>query len=701
MAETRQQKRLPLSLRVRFKSATVDEFAERHAIDISRGGIFVGTTTPLDVGTLLRFEFQLKDHSRLIQGIGRVVWRRNKEDATEDSPPGMGIKFIKMDAESRRTIQQVVGDRDTNDVVRGQRRPSFFPDEDRDSIEPTPDPEDQTKIRHASEFLASALSDSDPNAAQEAQVQAERARQRTAELLAKQSPGAREHNEPSEAKIPVLGDGPVLLGDLRHSRPPEPTSDAPVAIAQAIQGHEADDLFSQWTDENDRGSRPGDRGSSVPGKWLEEEGTDERPAVAREDASPRPRTGRPRKKDTLPGKPGSRRPAPMAKAPAGAQSKSSTPKPNRRVDETPTSVRIPTIAPPAPKRPAKGSAPPALSPGRRSSSPSTAAAEPLHPSRPSADPFQAQTVAGDAADLGLRPDQTEKSPAVRESLIDASMRRTRPTPTPTPPRSVINPRFLVLTGLALVGAVGAGAGGMFFVLHRDDGPGTRAVEAQAAKPAAQPQSPKSNDPNGKPNPPDPAVNAAAQPAPPTSFPVGTETTAIAYKSNPAGAQVSVNGVLLGTTPGQYDTPIGPITVVVSARGHEPFERSLEIKPRQSRLRTFNLRPLPYEITVTSTPEGAWVRAAGKQTTTPGSILADLDNADRPMRVIVGKAGYSPNSERLDLATFEESNGTMKREYHVDLKERSSAPSTDKPKPAPKVKSSSTTEGSTPTSTTGP
>lgn len=75
-ATTRQQKRAPVTLKIKFKSSTLEEFVERYAVDISQGGIFIRTKKPLEVGTPLRFEFQLKDATPLILGEGTVVWTR-------------------------------------------------------------------------------------------------------------------------------------------------------------------------------------------------------------------------------------------------------------------------------------------------------------------------------------------------------------------------------------------------------------------------------------------------------------------------------------------------------------------------------------------------------------------------------------------------------------------------------------------------
>jgi hypothetical protein len=58
--DTRKDRRVKIvSLNVRYKSATVDEFIENHAHDVSRGGIFIKTANPFPPGTLLKFEIRL------------------------------------------------------------------------------------------------------------------------------------------------------------------------------------------------------------------------------------------------------------------------------------------------------------------------------------------------------------------------------------------------------------------------------------------------------------------------------------------------------------------------------------------------------------------------------------------------------------------------------------------------------------------
>src|SRR5258708_31447464 len=100
-----------VSLNVRYKSATVDEFIENHSHDVSKGGIFIKTPTPFPPGTLLKFEIRIAGDKAVIAGVGRVVWKREPTQASTERPAGMGVKFIKIDDASRTTIDRLVNAR--------------------------------------------------------------------------------------------------------------------------------------------------------------------------------------------------------------------------------------------------------------------------------------------------------------------------------------------------------------------------------------------------------------------------------------------------------------------------------------------------------------------------------------------------------------------------------------------------------------
>ncbi|MFO0671742.1 MAG: TIGR02266 family protein [Polyangiaceae bacterium] len=107
--DTRKDPRAKIvSLNVRYKSATVDEFIDNHSHDVSRGGLFIKTSTPFAQGTLLKFEIRLSSDQPVIAGVGRVVWKREPSQAAGERPAGMGVKFIKIDDRSRALIERLV-----------------------------------------------------------------------------------------------------------------------------------------------------------------------------------------------------------------------------------------------------------------------------------------------------------------------------------------------------------------------------------------------------------------------------------------------------------------------------------------------------------------------------------------------------------------------------------------------------------------
>ncbi len=192
-----------LTLTVRYKSATVDEFIEHHSHDVSRGGMFIKTPSPFPSGTLLKFEIKISDDRPVLQGVGRVVWKRETTQTSADLPAGMGVKFIKLDESSRAVIDRLVGakpegaasayesdpagrDRpsapgpaaspamgasarkgtiiglgspmkgDFSSLVPGTE-PGFFPAQDGAPVQPPP--EERTVMKQAAELLQEALKD--------------------------------------------------------------------------------------------------------------------------------------------------------------------------------------------------------------------------------------------------------------------------------------------------------------------------------------------------------------------------------------------------------------------------------------------------------------------------------------------------------------------------------------------------------------
>jgi uncharacterized protein (TIGR02266 family) len=103
--------RAPTNLRIKFRSANVEQFIERYSVDVSRGGIFIRTREPLPVGSRLKLEFQLLDAAPLLSGEGTVTWIRAADPARADLTPGMAVRFDKLTPNSQATLDKILAEK--------------------------------------------------------------------------------------------------------------------------------------------------------------------------------------------------------------------------------------------------------------------------------------------------------------------------------------------------------------------------------------------------------------------------------------------------------------------------------------------------------------------------------------------------------------------------------------------------------------
>jgi molecular chaperone DnaK len=110
--EKRREPRVEATLALRLAFGSVDEFIERYALNISRGGVFVRTRDPTPAGTPVAFDLQLQSGEHVIRGRGVVAWT-TPPSAPGEPPraPGMGIRFTQLDHESRALVDLVVATR--------------------------------------------------------------------------------------------------------------------------------------------------------------------------------------------------------------------------------------------------------------------------------------------------------------------------------------------------------------------------------------------------------------------------------------------------------------------------------------------------------------------------------------------------------------------------------------------------------------
>ncbi|MCC7386942.1 MAG: TIGR02266 family protein [Deltaproteobacteria bacterium] len=105
--ERRKYPRVPLNLLIQFRFDSFEEFMVEYAENISEGGMMVRADDPHPEGSMIYLQFALKDGTRLIEGLGKVVHVNPKGSAH----PGMGIEFVSFDDESRELIKAIVDER--------------------------------------------------------------------------------------------------------------------------------------------------------------------------------------------------------------------------------------------------------------------------------------------------------------------------------------------------------------------------------------------------------------------------------------------------------------------------------------------------------------------------------------------------------------------------------------------------------------
>jgi uncharacterized protein (TIGR02266 family) len=626
MADARIDKRTLLSLKIRYKSATLEDFIERYSSDISRGGVFIKAKKPLAVGTLLKFEFILQDQSTLLHGVGRVVWRREDTDSDPANPPGMGIKFIKMDPESRSVVQRIAED---------HGRPGVF-DQGKHGVlnSPTPasDPgdlaeADRTKVRHVSEFLASALEEGGAGdaAQREAQAGVERARQTSDEIGNNRSAAARgafsargespvepAMESPARGAMSAFG-GSGLNTSSRLSSAAAPAMDAMSAM-DALDA-EDDFLDDETTKIHDlqESDYPADADATV---------------IAKEAASPF--DAEQRMTPVVPAASASELQTAVPDLFGPGVGESFGPAPGEFIDASLLDPAVLTVPPP-------GAAVPGV------------AVVPEAPGIP-AEAFQLPRSA---------------TPAW--------------TTRPTPQKSRPSPWLFVAAFVALLGA---GAAAAWQLGYTDDlaklaAPYLDELFDPAAEPARDvPPAPVpvAEEASAEAKPTDEVVVAeVAQPTEPAAQPEVAADAAVAdtgmakfqVVSRPPGAFVSVNGKGVGRTPLEVEYEVGEkLSFFSKARGYLARRHNVTVVADQQTVNLW-LAPLPYVVQVVTSPAGANASAVGGgETSTPGSLQFKSMPASR--KIVVSKDGYKTALPSVRRADFTEETRRMFATVSVTL-----------------------------------
>lgn len=637
MADARKDRRTLLSVKIRYKSATLEDFIERYSNDISRGGVFIKAKKPLAVGTLLKFEFLLQDQSTLIHGVGRVVWRRDESEADSDNPAGMGIKFIKMDPESRSVVQRIVEDRGV---------PGVF-DQGKDGIRveapASSDPAalgggDETKVRHVSEFLASALEEGGAGQAATSAARAgvEQARQQSSDLHDRRAAARGAFSAFREA-----------AAERRRSASEGPSRGAMSAFggstASAHSGRRssAAPVLSDIDDDDDFLDEETTKVKELPASdYPDADAT----AVAR-DISPFLRERRPTPVVPM----ASRSSSPLEEAVPDlfgpADTDSFGPAPGEFIDPSLLDPAVPTVPPRAATVP----------------EPTSSADQVFQVPKPAptvSDPARAaekrKTRGWLALLLLLILLMAAAVAALRLGLLDGWIEQ-------------VAPGFAVSRGIDPVPALPVLAA---------QPPGSPAdsralPDEQPVAPQERPAQAPATESSAPTKPSEPATTATNE------APARARTVKFEVSSIPRGAYVSVNGEGVGRTPVTLEKEVGSeLSIFSKARGFLPRRERVVVKADQEPVKLV-LPALPYVVEVATDPPGARVSiAGGGEAVAPASL--ELTSMSGSRRVVISKDGYKTVTRSLSRRSFVEEPRRMAAIISVALEREGAARASEDP-----------------------
>jgi uncharacterized protein (TIGR02266 family) len=631
MPDARKDRRTLLSLKIRYKSATLEDFIERYSMDISGGGVFIKAKKPLAVGTLLKFEFMLNDQSTLIHGVGRVAWRREEAEADASNPSGMGIKFIKMDPQSRAVVERIVENRGLPGVF--DRGKSGVSAPAPGASEPDELGADETKVRHVSEFLASALEEGGAGevATRDARAGVQRARQASKQLGAAR--GAFSASAEASGRSRVISDVPArgamsAFGGASMSASAGMRSSA----APAMDELDAEDDF---LDDETTKVQELPSGSDFPD------------AAATVIASEAPFFERRNQTPVVPADIGSSSPLEQ-EVPDLFGPDSFGPSPGELIDASLLDPAVATVPPKASALPR--SAIPGLAP---------ASAETFKvPQAPAAVAMEAPKVA-------------KKS---RPGML-----------------LLLFVLFLVAAGVA-VWQLGLTDDLMDLAapyLGASEQPVPAPIQAERATPktlevaAAEPGvKPSAEDEVAAEEPP---VDRAADKAPTAEAVADGGLVELRVVSVPSGAFVSINGKGAGRTPLRVEYEAGTeLSFFSKARGFLARRQQVTVDATKPEVKLF-LSPLPYVVEVVSDPTGARASSVGGgEVTTPGELTFRTMPGSR--QIVVSKDGYNTLTKSVSRSSFVEEKTRMVASLRVTLsKSASQGVVAEAPKPAPSTK----------------
>ena len=108
----RVDKRVEKSLSLVYKDR--EAFFRAYTGNVSAGGLFIKTKTPLSPGDQIFLKLHLPDVPDALHIKCEVVWARSEPESGPDKPPGMGVKFTQIASKDHQLLKQYLASTDSD-----------------------------------------------------------------------------------------------------------------------------------------------------------------------------------------------------------------------------------------------------------------------------------------------------------------------------------------------------------------------------------------------------------------------------------------------------------------------------------------------------------------------------------------------------------------------------------------------------------
>lgn len=593
--ENPKQTKNPITLKIKFKSSSLEQFIERYSVDVSKSGIFIRTKEPLAVGTQLRFEFQLQDGNALLSGEGTVVWNRAFDPARSSVAPGMGVRFDRLSGDSQKVLERILTEKarrpDSNlesrfDAgVRALREGAAAEANVTSQSQATPkgdnssfgdEPTRAMPADQVTKLAAAAMQEEDvptKHAPPDLTDEVRRAVGAAAESVRQMTPLTPMTAQPAQPAGPAPGLGRTLLGQGFMMAPRTGNRDAPSAPGGSLRDAPSVEMLQKEPSQPLSVSGRSDGGVADSAKTPTASVEEQRARIADSHRTPSgpSKSDAEAKAEPAAAAPMAKPPEPVAKPP---EPMSKPPEPMSRPPEPMAKPPEPMAFPP----PAEVAPLPVLSPG------------PQSVTKPSGSPVG--LIVGIVVLIGILG-------ALGYLFVTGGGKDRGSKPGTT------------------AGSTEPGAGSA-------SGPGA-ATNPAGSSGAARPGMPEPAKP------PEPA-NVPVKPAESTE---GTEVT-----TEPPGVRVDFAGKQYGPTPTRVPGLTVGSQVKLSLRGYQEAMIRLHNQPEEGKPLFFKLTAIERVVEVNSTPKGADVLLDGKKVGKTPFVLKKLDTA-KVHQIEVRRAGFMP------------------------------------------------------------